>query len=202
MFIFDMQIVLLYSVFITWKVTLNKHEMKKIIFPPLYALSLLLCSAISLAGSWNVITSEEFVEKLSDKNQTETETQQLGNLQIVRQKLPEITVHILFKPGSAEIADAFSKKQLDEVGKALSSEGLSKHSFEIAGHTDSAGSEKLNLKLSKQRANAIKDYLCMKYKMLPEKLIARGYGESMPVASNDTIAGRAKNRRVVIKRLK
>jgi len=202
MFIFDMQIVLLYSVFITWKVTLNKHEMKKIIFPPLYALSLLLCSAISLAGSWNVITSEEFEKKMSDKSLQETETQQMGNVKIIRQKLPEITVHILFKPGSAEIADAFSKKQLDEVGKALSSEGLSKHSFEIAGHTDSAGSEKLNLKLSKQRANAIKDYLCMKYKMLPEKLIARGYGESMPVASNDTIAGRAKNRRVVIKRLK
>ncbi len=114
----------------------------------------------------------------------------------------ERVLPVLFKPGSAEIADAFSKKQLDEIGKALSSEGLSKHSFEIAGHTDSAGSEKLNLKLSKQRANAIKDYLCMKYKMLPEKLIARGYGESMPVASNDTIAGRAKNRRVVIKRLK
>jgi len=202
MFIFDMQIVLLYSVFITWKVTLNKHEMKKIIFPPLYALSLLLCSAISLAGSWNVITSEEFEKKMSDKSLQETETQQMGNVKIIRQKLPEITVHILFKPGSAEIADAFSKKQLDEVGKALSSEGLSKHSFEIAGHTDSAGSEKLNLKLSKQRANAIKDYLCMKYKILPEKLMARGYGESMPVVSNDTIAGRAKNRRVVIKRLK
>jgi outer membrane protein OmpA-like peptidoglycan-associated protein len=183
MFIFDMQIVLLYSVFITWKVTLNKHEMKKIIFPPLYALSLLLCSAISLAGSWNVITSEEFVEKLSDKSQPETETHRLGNVKIIRQKLPEITVHILFKPGSAEIADAFSKKQLDEVGKALSSEGLSKHSFEIAGHTDSAGSKKLNLKLSKQRANAIKEYLCMKYKILPEKLIARGYGELMPVAA-------------------
>ena len=202
MFIFDMQIVLLYSFLIIWKVTLGKHEMKKTIFPPLYALSLLLCSAISLAGSWNVITSEEFEKKMSDKSLQETETQQMGNVKIIRQKLPEITVQILFKPGSAEIADAFSKKQLDEVGKALSSEGLSKHSFEIAGHTDSAGSEKLNLKLSKQRANAIKDYLCMKYKMLPEKLIARGYGESMPVASNDTIAGRAKNRRVVIKRLK
>ena len=149
-----------------------------------------------------MITSEEFEKKMSDKSQPETETHQLGNVKIIRQRLPEITVHILFKPGSAEIADAFSKKQLDEVGKALSSEGLSKHSFEIAGHTDSAGSEKLNLKLSKQRANAIKEYLCMKYKILPEKLMARGYGESTPVASNDTNAGRAKNRRVVIRRLK
>ncbi len=149
-----------------------------------------------------MITSEEFENKMSDKNQSETETHQIGNVKIISQKLPEITVHILFKPGSAEIADTLSKKQLDEVGKALSSEGLSKYRFEIAGHTDSAGSEKLNLKLSKQRANSIKKYLCMKYKILPEKLTARGYGELMPVASNDTIAGRAKNRRVVIKRLK
>ena len=149
-----------------------------------------------------MITSEEFEKKMTDKSQAETETHQIGNIKIIKERLPEITVHILFKSGSAEIADAFSKKQLDEVGKALSSEGLSKYSFEIAGHTDSAGSEKLNLKLSKQRANAIKEYLCMKYKIPAEKLIARGYGESMPVASNDTIAGRVKNRRVVIKRLK
>ncbi|MEA3436685.1 MAG: OmpA family protein [Thermodesulfobacteriota bacterium] len=149
-----------------------------------------------------MITSEEFEKEMTDKSKSETKTHQIGNVKVIRQKLPEITVHILFNPGSDEIADDFSKKQLDEVGKALSSEGLSKYSFEIAGHTDSAGSEKLNLKLSKQRANAIKEYLSMKYKILPEKLIARGYGESMPVASNDTIAGRAKNRRVVIKRIK
>ncbi len=149
-----------------------------------------------------MITSEEFEKKMTDKSQPGTETHQLGNVKIIRQKLPEITVHILFKPGSAEIADAFSKKQLDEVGKALSSKGLSEYIFEIAGHTDSAGSEKLNLKLSKQRADVIKEYLGLEHSIPPERLKAKGYGESMPVASNDTIAGRAKNRRVVIKRLK
>jgi outer membrane protein OmpA-like peptidoglycan-associated protein len=176
--------------------------MKKQILFIFYTACFFLWSIAVLAGSWNVITSEEFEKKMTDKVQPEAETHQFGNVKIVRQRLPEIIVHILFKPGSAEIADDFSNKQLDEVGKALSSEALSKYSFEIAGHTDSAGSEKLNLKLSKQRANAIKEYLCMKYKILPEKLIATGYGESMPVASNDTIAGRAKNRRVVIKRIK
>ena len=176
--------------------------MKKQILFIFYTACFFLWSIAVLAGSWNVITSEEFEKEMTDKSKPETETHQIGNVKVIKQKLPEITVHILFNPGSNEIADDFSKKQLDEVGKALSSEGLSKYRFEIAGHTDSAGSEKLNLKLSKQRANAIKDYLCMKYKILPEKLIARGYGESIPVASNDTIAGRAKNRRVVIKRLK
>jgi outer membrane protein OmpA-like peptidoglycan-associated protein len=178
------------------------QQMKKQILFIFYTACFFFWSIAVLAGSWNVITSEEFEKKMDGKTQPETETHQMGNIKIIRQRLPEITVHILFKPGSAEIADDFSKKQLDEVGKALSSEGLSKYRFEIAGHTDSSGSEKLNLKLSKQRANAIKEYLCMKYKILPEKLMARGYGESMPVVSNDTIAGRAKNRRVVIKRLK
>ena len=177
-------------------------QMKKHILFIFFTSCFFFWSIAVLAGSWNVITSEEFEKKMSDKSQPETETHQFGNVKVIRQKLPEITVHILFKSGSAEIADDFSKKQLDEVGKALSSEGLSKYRFEIAGHTDSAGPKKLNLKLSEQRANAIKEYLCMKYEIMPEKLTAKGYGESMPVASNDTIAGKAKNRRVVIKRLK
>ena len=197
-----MQIILLYSIFITCKVTLGKYEMKKLIFLPLYAVSLLLWSASSLAGSWNIITSEEFVEKLSDKSQTETETQQLGSLQIVRQKLYEVNVFVLFNSGSIEIADSFSRKQLNEVGKALSSKSLSMYSFEIAGHTDSIGPEAANLNLSQQRADVIKNYLFLEHSIPPERLKAKGYGESMPVASNKTIAGRAKNRRVVIKRLK
>ncbi len=176
--------------------------MKKIFLLPLCAVSLILWPAISPAGSWNVITSEEFVEKLSDKSQTETETQQLGNLQIVRQKLPKVTIHVLFKSGSTEIADSFSKKQLEEIGKALSSPGLLKYRFEIAGHTDSIGSEATNLKLSQQRSDAIKDYLYLKHSISLERLEAIGYGESMPISSNDTKEGRAKNRRVVIKRLK
>ena len=176
--------------------------MKKQILFIFYTACFFFWSIAVLAGSWNVITSEEFEKKMTGKSQLETETHQLGNVKIIKQKLPEITVHILFKPGSAEIADAFSKKQLDEVGKALSSEGLSKHSFEIAGHTDSAGSEKLNLKLSQQRADVIKKYLYLEHSIPLERLKAKGYGESMPVASNDTEEGRAKNRRVVIKRLK
>ena len=59
--------------------------MKKINFPPLYAVNLLICSAISPTETWDVITSEEFVEKIPDNSQTETQTQQLENLQIVRQ---------------------------------------------------------------------------------------------------------------------
>jgi outer membrane protein OmpA-like peptidoglycan-associated protein len=114
---------------------------------------------------------------------------------------PEVAVQILFKFGSTEIADAFSRNQLDEAGKALSSAALSGFRFEIAGHTDAVGSARFNRELSRQRAAAIKAYLCEHYSIAPARLEIRGYGESQPIASNKTAGGRSRNRRVVFKRL-
>ena len=75
---------------------------------------------------------------------------------------------------------------------------LSKHErvvVEIAGHTDSKGSEEYNQGLSKRRADAVRDYLASKG-VKASRLSAKGYGESRPIASNDTEEGRAENRRV------
>lgn len=66
---------------------------------------------------------------------------------------------------------------------------------QVAGHTDSIGTEAYNQGLSDRRANSVKDYLVSKG-VRASRLTARGYGESQPVASNDTEAGRAENRRV------
>ena len=66
---------------------------------------------------------------------------------------------------------------------------------EVAGHTDSMGSEAYNQGLSERRAQSVQDYLVSKG-VKAQRLTAKGYGESMPVASNDTDAGRAENRRV------
>jgi OOP family OmpA-OmpF porin len=66
---------------------------------------------------------------------------------------------------------------------------------EVAGHTDSVGSEEYNQGLSERRANAVRDYLVSKG-ITASRLTARGYGEVRPVASNDTDAGRQENRRV------
>ncbi len=66
---------------------------------------------------------------------------------------------------------------------------------EIAGHTDSIGSEAYNLRLSQRRAEAVVKYLVSKG-IDPSRLIAKGYGESQPIAPNDTEEGRALNRRV------
>ena len=67
--------------------------------------------------------------------------------------------------------------------------------IEIAGHTDSDGSDASNIKLSQGRAEAVRSYL-MKKGVDGERLVAKGYGESKPVDTNKTRAGKANNRRV------
>lgn len=70
--------------------------------------------------------------------------------------------------------------------------------IEIAGHTDSLGPEYYNQGLSDRRAKAVFDYLVTKG-VAADRVVARGFGESKPVASNDTEAGQAQNRRVEFK---
>ena len=86
-----------------------------------------------------------------------------------------------------------AKLILQSVSRALLDQpGLN---FEIAGHTDSVGSDTYNLNLSRARAEAVRSYL-VSAGIASNRAVARGYGESEPVASNDTEAGRAQNRRV------
>lgn len=69
---------------------------------------------------------------------------------------------------------------------------------ELAGHTDSRGSESYNQTLSEERANAVRSYLISRGAD-GSKITARGYGESQPAASNETEAGRSENRRVELR---
>jgi OOP family OmpA-OmpF porin len=66
---------------------------------------------------------------------------------------------------------------------------------EVAGHTDSVGSEAYNMDLSLRRANAVRDWMISKG-VAADRLIVKGYGESMPIADNGTAEGRFSNRRV------
>ncbi len=68
-------------------------------------------------------------------------------------------------------------------------------SLKLAGHTDNVGSDNANLKLSKDRAESVKNYLVSKGAN-PSRIEATGYGETQPIATNKTAAGRQKNRRV------
>lgn len=84
---------------------------------------------------------------------------------------------------------------LDNLVRALRAKPSMK--IEIAGHTDNVGDDTYNRRLSQRRAEAVRDYL-IKKGIKAERLVARGYGETKPVANNDTPEGRQKNRRTEI----
>ncbi|MDH3668939.1 MAG: OmpA family protein [Paracoccaceae bacterium] len=102
---------------------------------------------------------------------------------------------IAFDPGSAVFAKG-SGRILDGLAQVLAR--CDKGVVEIGGHTDSQGSEDLNQRLSRARADAVLDALLARGVTLA-RLRARGYGEAEPVASNETETGRALNRRIVFR---
>lgn len=68
----------------------------------------------------------------------------------------------------------------------------------VEGHTDTTGSDEVNMLLSEQRAEAVRDYLLASQTLPPDSITAVGYGSERPLASNATSAGRAINRRIDI----
>lgn len=70
----------------------------------------------------------------------------------------------------------------------------------IDGHTDNIGGDPFNLDLSRQRAAAVKQALIERHRIAESRLTATGFGASRPNASNDTLSGRARNRRVELVR--
>ncbi len=70
--------------------------------------------------------------------------------------------------------------------------------IEIAGHTDDVGSEAYNLRLSQRRAEVVRDYL-IRHGIAPERIVAKGYGESQPLVPNTSEENRALNRRTELR---
>jgi outer membrane protein OmpA-like peptidoglycan-associated protein len=70
----------------------------------------------------------------------------------------------------------------------------------VNGHTDNVGGDAYNLDLSKRRAAAVKQALVTRYQVAPDRLSTDGFGATRPVDTNDTLAGRARNRRVELTR--
>ncbi len=87
---------------------------------------------------------------------------------------------------------------LDEVGAML--QAYPTLALDIEGHTDSEGAAENNQTLSERRAAAVRAYLIDAHGVAPTRLNSRGYGESRPIASNETATGRQENRRVEIVR--
>jgi OmpA-OmpF porin, OOP family len=110
------------------------------------------------------------------------------------------TTDILFDFDKATLKPE-SKNELDRLGAILIQ--VPDLVVEVGGHTDAVGTDKYNLKLSDERAKAVRDYLVANFPQIkPENLNSKGYGESTPVATNKTKEGRAANRRVEFKIVK
>ena len=88
------------------------------------------------------------------------------------------------------------RSTLDQIAQSL--QAYPDSLIDVYGHTDSTGSDHYNQALSQRRAQTVADYLAMRG-VSGSRVRSQGYGETMPVATNDTDARRALNRRVEIK---
>ena len=114
-------------------------------------------------------------------------------LVVIKKDRIEIQQQLKFDSGSSRITAAGSFAILDEVAQALTDSTFIKR-IRIEGHTDSAGEDASNLRLSQTRADAVKAEL-IKRGIDPARMEAVGYGETRPLAPNTTARGRAENRR-------
>ena len=119
---------------------------------------------------------------------------------------PEVTVQALedvniqaksiyFNSGKSSFKSSDVPVRLDAIAAILIQYPNAK--FSVEGHTDSDGSEDFNQKLSESRANVVKDAM-IKRGISASNIVAIGFGESAPIASNKTAAGKAQNRRTVV----
>jgi outer membrane protein OmpA-like peptidoglycan-associated protein len=109
------------------------------------------------------------------------------------------TVAVTFKVNSAVLSPE-AKRQLDDfAAKMGDAKGFM---VEVSGHTDSTGGEAKNMRLSRERAESVVEYLTIQHHIPARRFITpMGYGKNEAVADNSTPAGRAQNRRVEVKML-
>jgi outer membrane protein OmpA-like peptidoglycan-associated protein len=143
------------------------------------------------AGKQAALTALAAVPAL---DQWETDVTLLPPLLICEQKVGAFQTRnaILFESGSARIAET-SDAAIDELAGYLAL--CPEATVNVEGHTDADGDADANLALSVSRAEAVVDALIGRG-VSPDRLYAVGYGESLPVASNDTRAGKQANRRI------
>ena len=134
-----------------------------------------------------------------DKQEREMRARTAGtDVQVVRQGddlLLNIPSGINFAYNSANVEPQF-RATLDRVAGVLSEYNQSY--IDVYGHTDSTGSDAYNQTLSERRAASVADYLSS-HGVQAARIATRGFGETQPIASNETDEGRAANRRVEIK---
>jgi OOP family OmpA-OmpF porin len=129
----------------------------------------------------------------SNRGCPEVTTEALEDLKVQARAIYFNSGKATFKTGDKE-----TPARLDAIKEILKNYPNAK--FSIEGHTDSDGSDKLNQKLSEERATAVMNAL-IERGVNVDNLVSKGFGESQPVASNKTAAGKAQNRRTEIRHI-
>jgi outer membrane protein OmpA-like peptidoglycan-associated protein len=146
-------------------------------------------------------TAEELAGLLFAKAEVEPRTRGIPNrpgYEPSREsRPPSVVLNISFELGSSEILPQYSS-ELDKLGQVLTSPSFQGYRIQIEGHTDSIGSEAYNQVLSQRRAESVKRYLVQHFSIDPDRLVARGFGQTNPIAPNQTPEGRYRNRRVEV----
>lgn len=145
----------------------------------------------AVAGSAVGVYLENQKKKLEEATQgTGIEVTNTGDSLLLN-----IPSQVTFSSGSYTITPEF-RPTLDKVAGVLTE--YDRSFVDVYGHTDSDGSDAFNQRLSEQRAESVANYL-VQDGVLRQRIATRGFGETQPVASNDTASGKAQNRRVEIK---
>jgi outer membrane protein OmpA-like peptidoglycan-associated protein len=108
-----------------------------------------------------------------------------------------VALQVRFKANSDAILPQ-DYAHLNELGKVLSQPQYATARVQIQGHTDNVGSEHDNQVLSQKRAESVRHYLLQHFPLNPANLTAAGYGQTDPIASNETPEGRKKNQRIQV----
>ena len=146
-----------------------------------------------VAGAAVGYTMDKQIKQLKEQTAgSGVDVTETDNGQAILVNLPD---GVTFDVGSASLKPEF-RATLDKVAQSLIDYPNSL--VDVYGHTDSTGSDAFNQTLSENRARTVMNYLISKG-VPAARLRSQGFGETMPVASNDTAEGRAKNRRVEIK---
>ena len=133
---------------------------------------------------------EQFTSIENMFSREEARVSREGNRMIIR------LVGLTFQSGQAEVQPMY-RALLEKVKRAA--DVFPRSQIVIEGHTDSYGSDETNLALSRKRAEAVSAFLTNELGVPALRLSAVGYGETQPIANNDTEQGRARNRRIDVR---
>jgi chemotaxis protein MotB len=159
-------------------------------------------AAAEAAAAAEIAKTKQSYEDLTAGLKSEIANGQIQITQLKGKLTVNLVDKILFDSGRAEVKED-GRKVLDKVGSVLN--GVADKNIRIEGHTDNkpiAGELRskydTNWELSTARATAVARYLQDHAKVDPSRLVAAGFGEYHPIATNDTPEGRAQNRRIEI----